>query len=175
MTPDEYQKKLENELVREFLNNFYEKAGYYPIVIINEKANIDQSKTMSLIELEGYFERYLPVIYGKKQRLGTKNRSRPLPELRFIFCQIARSMRYNLKEIGQHLGGRDHSTVLHGLTAFRNLYETDEKFKDLYHKIINNIKQNYESSVMDYIDQTQNQPQPNLFFGLLQRKDSTKQ
>ena len=167
MIPKEYQKKMENELVNKFLKTFHEKVGYYPIIIINEKANIDQSKTMSLIELEGYFEQYLPTIYGKKQRLGAKSRSRPLVELRFVFCQIARSMQYNLKEIGQHLGGRDHTTVLHGLTTFKNLYETDERFKELYHNIINNIKKYYESSAMDYLDQTQDKPQSNIFFRLL--------
>ena len=174
MTPDEYQKKVETDIVKNFLKTFYEKVGYYPIVIINEKSGVDESKTISLLELETYFEPYLPIIYGKKQKLGSKSRSRPLPELRFIFCHIARAMRYSLKQIGQHLGGRDHTTVIHGLTTFNNLYQTDDRFKELYHKIINNIKNKYESSVMDYIDKAQDKSQSNIFFGLLQRENTTQ-
>lgn len=174
MTSKTYQEKVEKQLVKDFLNTFYEKVGYYPIVIVNNKEKNDKYKTMSLIELETYFDPYLPTIYGKKQKLGTTNRSRPLPELRFIFCHIARSMRYTLKEIGQYLNGRDHSTVMHGLTAFENLYQTDERFKTLYYQIINTIKSKYESSVMDYLDQTQNKSQSDIFSGLLSREDTTQ-
>jgi hypothetical protein len=172
MTSEQYKKKVENDLVRDFLNTFYEKVGYYPIVIINKKQNCDESKMMSFIELESYFEPYLPTIYGKRQSLSTKNRFRSITELRFIFCHIARSMNYTLKQIGQHLGNRDHTTVIHGLTAFKNLYETDERFKQLYHKIINAIKNKYESSIMDHTYQTQNQSQPDIFSGLLSREDT---
>jgi hypothetical protein len=171
MSPEEYQKKVENQLVKEFLQTFYEKVGYYPVVIIKEKSNIDNTKTLTLDELASYFTPFLPTIYGRKHALGSHSRSRPLPELRFIFCHIARSMRYNLKEIGQYLGGRDHTTVLHGLATFKNLYETDEIFKKRYHDIINAIKKEYESSIVDYINQTQDKPQSNLFLGLLQGKD----
>jgi hypothetical protein len=168
MSTEEDQKKLEKRLVKEFLQTFHEQIGYYPVVIIKEKANVDKSKTLTLSQLESYFTPYLPVIYGKKQELSSSSRFRSLTELRFIFCQIARSMRYSLKEIGQYLGGRDHTTVLHGLTTFKNLYETEEIFKKRYHDIINDIKKEHESSTMDYINQTQDKPQSNLFLGLLQ-------
>ena len=174
MTPPEYQKKLENELVRDFLKTFYEKIGYYPIVITDEKPNINRPKTISLQELEKHFDPFLPTIYGKKHKLGSKNRSRPLPELRYIFAQIARSMHYSLKEIGHQLGKRDHTTILHGLSTFKSLYETDERFKQKYHDIINHIIRNYEPSTVDYINQAQDQPQSNLFLGLLQGKNTTK-
>jgi hypothetical protein len=166
MTSD-YQKKVENDLVKEFLTSFHEKIGYYPVVIMNEKSNINHSKTISLEELEKYFEPYLPTIYGKKQNLASRNRHRPLTELRFIFSQLARSLRYSLKEIAIHLGKRDHSTIVHALSAFKNFYETDEIFKKRYHQIVNDIKKNYEPSTLEYIDQTQDQSQSNLFFGLL--------
>lgn len=152
MDTAEYKKKVEHELIKEFLDKFYDKVGYYPTVITNskEKAGI---KILSLNELETYFEPFIPSYYGKKPTLSTKNRARTLVELRFTFFFIARQMKYTLSEIGQHLGKRDHTTVIHGLRTFRNLYETDVKFKSRYTIIINNIKQNYEPSTMEYLNQ----------------------
>lgn len=173
MTTTEYKKKIEDELVKNFLNEFYEKVGYYPTVIINRQVKTKGSKLLTLSELETYFEPYLPTIFGKKMKLTAKSRSRPLPELRFIFFFIARTLRYGLLEIGQHVGKRDHTTVIHGLTTFKNLYETDDGFRNRYYDIINAIKKDYESSTLDYLDKTQDQPQPNLFFGLLQGENPT--
>jgi len=171
MNTKDYKKKMENELVKTFIDNFYEKVGYYPTVIIDRNVKTSDDKVLTLSKLETYFERHLPTIYEKKIMLSAKNRSRPLPELRFIFFFIARSMKYNLIEIGKYLGKRDHTTVIHGINTFRNLYETDERFKNKYYDIINDIKQDYESPIMDKLDKTENQPQSNLFFGLLQRKN----
>jgi hypothetical protein len=53
------------------------------------------------------------------------------------------------------------------------LYETDDRFRNRYYDIINAIKKDYESSTMDYLDKAQDQPQSNLFFGLLQGEDPT--
>jgi hypothetical protein len=174
MTCPEYQKKLENELVKEFLKTFYEKIGYYPIVITDQKPNINTPKSISLQELEKHFDPFLPIIYGKKHKLSSKNRSRSLCELRYIFSQLARSMHYRLSEIGTHLGKRDHTTIMNGLTMFKSLYETDERFKQKYHEIINHIIKNYEPSTVDYINQAQDQPQSNLFLGLLQGENTAK-
>jgi len=62
-------------------------------------------------------------------------------------------MRYNLKQLGIYMGGRDHTTVIHGINTFRNLYETDPLFKDKYYLIINQIKKDYEPSTLGTIDQ----------------------
>ena len=36
---------------------------------------------------------------------------------------------HSLKSIGFHFGGRDHSTVIHGVQAVNDMMETDSKFK----------------------------------------------
>jgi chromosomal replication initiator protein len=153
MSLKKYQKEQENALIDEFLQTFHEKMGYYPTVIINQKKNIDRSKTLTLAKIEEYFESYLPVIFDKKAGLSSIIRRRPLPELRFMFSYIARSMRYSLKQIGEHLGGRDHTTIIHGLNTFKDLYETDDKFKEIYYNIINKIKEDHEPSTMEYLTQ----------------------
>ena len=169
MTSNENELEIEDELVKDFLKTFYKKLGYYPIVVTkNKRTQETPPKALSLEELESYFEPHLPTIYGKKQELKTRCRYRPLPELRFIFSQIARTMRYNLREIGTYLGGRDHTTIVHGLQTFRNLYETDERFKERYHQIVNEIRKRHESSIVDNPDQEQDQSKSDLLFRLLQ-------
>lgn len=152
----QYKQKLEQGLIKEFMEKFYEKVGYYPMVVTDVKHQ-EGIKILTLSELEKYFTPYTPKVFGKKVILSSKNRSRPLVELRFIFFFIARQMRYGLLEIGQHLGKRDHTTVLHGLKTFKNLYETDIQFKAKYHKIINQIKLDYEPSAVDYLNQMESE------------------
>lgn len=156
MDTADYKKKVEQRLVKEFLDKFYEKVGYYPTVITNTN---DEGgvKILNLNELEKYFEPFMPTIFGKKAALSNKDRVRPLVELRFIFFFIARQMKYTLLEIGQHVGKRDHTTILHGLTMFKNLYETDVKFKCIYDTIIKNIKKDYEPSTMEYLNQMESE------------------
>jgi chromosomal replication initiator protein len=153
MTILDYRRKTEQKLIKEFLDTFYEKVGYYPTVVTNTNIETKDGLTiLSLNELEEYFEPLLPTIYQKKTSLNSKDRSRSLVELRFIFFFIARTMRYNLKDIGRYCGGRDHTTVIHGLRTFKNLYETDENFRNRYYFIINNIKKAYEPQTLEHFD-----------------------
>lgn len=161
MDTADYKKKLEHQLIKEFLDKFYEKVGYYPTVVTNRDKE-EGIKILTLNQLESYFQSFMPSVFGKKVALSSKNRIRPLVELRFMFFFIARQMKYTLLEIGQHLGKRDHTTVLHGLKTFRNLYETDVRFKSTYDKIINNIKRDYEPSAMEYLNQMEFESESNI-------------
>ena len=143
---------LERNLIKEFLDKFYDQVGYYPTVL-TKRENRDEFKILTLRELEDYFNPFLPRLYGKILNLGNTTRIRPLVELRFIFFFIARQMRYTFLEIAQYIGKKDHSTVIHGVAIFRNLYETDILFRQKYQAIINIIKSNYESSTVEHLDQ----------------------
>ena len=143
---------LERSLIKEFLNKFHDELGYYPTVL-TKKENRDEFKILTLNELEAYFNPFLPKLYGKTLHLSSTTRIRPIVELRFIFFFIARQMRYTFFEIAQYIGKRDHSTVIHGVTMFRNLYQTDYMFRQKYEAIINIIKSNYESSTVEHLDQ----------------------
>jgi hypothetical protein len=168
MNPAEYKKKIENELINEFLIKFYEKVGYYPTVVTNNRITDDGVIVLTLPELEKFFVPYLPSLFGKKLFLGSKSRNRSLVELRCIFFFIGRTMRYSLKTLGTYLGGRDHTTVIHNITTFSNLYDTDAKFREKYYIIINQIKKDYESSTMDNTDQASDKSKSDLLFRLLQ-------
>jgi len=74
-----------------------------------------------------------------KDVLG-KCRKTPLAEARFlIFHLLFKRTELTLKAIGEKVGGRDHSTVIHGLRAFQNRLDTEPRFKNLVDKIESKI------------------------------------
>jgi hypothetical protein len=64
-------------------------------------------------------------------------RKRELVVARQMFCYIAKFNMPNitLKEIGSFLGGRDHSTVIHGIRTAGDLIETNKQFRKEYEKL----------------------------------------
>jgi hypothetical protein len=149
------KKKVEHELIKKFMDNFHKKMGYYPTVVTRENKieNRDGLKILTFDELKDCFEPFMPTYFGKRLTLFSKCRIRTLVELRFIYFFIARCMRYNLSDIGLYFNKMHHTSIIHGITTFRSLYETNENFKKKYHEIINHIKEKHESPVVDYIDQ----------------------
>lgn len=158
-----YASILEKKLIDEFKAKFREKIGYQPIVLT--KVTVDDEHSIPLMPLDqlaDYFTPFLPTQNGRVLPLFAKSRKRELVELRMIFCTLARSMKYTLVSIGEYIGGRDHTTVLHAVSTFNNLVETNEAFRDQYMKILTYIKQSYESSTLDQPDQVQPESEPAL-------------
>jgi hypothetical protein len=160
MDSKSYAAKLEKKLITEFKSTFFNKLGYYPTVITqiytSENAEIP---IMSLEMLEHCLEPFMPVYFDKRTYLQSKSRNRPLVELRNIFCLLARQMGYSLTVIGKFLK-KDHTTVIHAITACKNLLETCEPFQHKYTSILKTLKSNYEPPIMDNIDQVQCEPEP---------------
>lgn len=161
----EDSKKIENELIKEFTDVFYEKLGYYPRVITKAKINIKNS--IDLSELEKYFQPFIDTLVGKGIALSSKNKTRRLSELRFMFFHIAKKYKYTLTEIGQFCGKRDHTTIIHGLKMFQILFKADCIFNKTYSEILNKIKENYELSTMENSNQVENKSESALFSKLL--------
>ena len=62
--------------------------------------------------------------------LQSKKRSQSIALPRQVCMYLARSItRHSLEEIGGHLGGRDHSTVVHACTKIEQLYKADADFR----------------------------------------------
>jgi hypothetical protein len=160
MDSKSYAAMLEKKLITEFKSVFYNKLGYYPTVITqmytSENAEIP---IMSLEMLEDNLKPFMPVFFDKPTCLQSRSRNRPLVELRNIFCLLARQMGYSLTVIGKFLG-KDHTTVIHAITACKNLLETCEPFQHKYTSILKTLKSNYESSTLDDTDQVQCEPEP---------------
>lgn len=145
------QNEIERTLIHDFMENYRKEMGYYPTVITRESVieNKEGIKLLSLNELSNYFDDFLPKLYNKVLPLNSKSRNRYIVETRFMFCYIARSMKFTLSDIGRFLN-RDHTTVMHALSTFNNLYQTDEMFREKYNNIVNHIKQKqHESQSLD--------------------------
>jgi len=62
--------------------------------------------------------------------LQSKNRSQSIALPRQICMYLARRMtKHSLEEIGGHLGGRDHTTVMHAFNKIENLSTSDDRTK----------------------------------------------
>ena len=163
MDSKSYALQLEKKLIQQFRETFYEKIGYYPMVVTQVQVDSAYSlPIMNLPSLQQMFEPFLPSRYEKKLSLKSKCRYRELVELRNIYCFLGRTMGYSLASIGESLGNRDHTTVIHNVSCFKNLMETDDTFRQKYIKILTYIKQQYESSIMEESDQVQCEPEPAL-------------
>jgi chromosomal replication initiator protein len=74
--------------------------------------------------------------------LQSKKRSQSIAEPRQICMYLARSLtRHSLGEIGGHLGGRDHTTVMHACGKITQAKETDPKMNALLDELTRKINQ----------------------------------
>jgi chromosomal replication initiator protein len=76
--------------------------------------------------------------------LQSKKRSQSIALPRQICMYLARKLtRHSLEEIGGHLGGRDHTTVLHAFGKIDRLNHTDPETRSRLAELTESITQNY--------------------------------
>ena len=69
-----------------------------------------------------------------------KNNKREVSDARHMYCAIMKiDFRYTYESIGDLLNGRDHSTVMHSVSTFRDRSKYEEGYKDQYEKILEKI------------------------------------
>jgi chromosomal replication initiator protein len=70
--------------------------------------------------------------YGlTKEEIISRSRKRECVESRHLIAYIIkRKTRFSLKNIGERLGGRDHTTIIHSVRTFEDLFETDSVFRE---------------------------------------------
>ena len=74
--------------------------------------------------------------------LQSKKRSASIALPRQVCMYLGRIMtRHSLEEIGGHLGGRDHSTVLHACSKVEQMYKGDAQFRDRIDRLTAGITQ----------------------------------
>ena len=65
------------------------------------------------------------------EKLSQKTRKREIVQARQISMYLAKSFTKNsLKTIGDHFGGRDHTTVIHSCQTVKDLMDTDSMFRE---------------------------------------------
>lgn len=71
-------------------------------------------------------------------------RKREFTDARHIFCAVVR-LKYNttLKEIGEFLNNRDHTSIRHGIIKFRERYHHEENYRKICNSIFNLLNINY--------------------------------
>jgi len=74
--------------------------------------------------------------------IQSKKRSQSIALPRQVCMYLARNLtRHSLEEIGGHLGGRDHSTVVHACTKIEQMYKAEPDFRDSVDHLTNRIGQ----------------------------------
>ena len=72
--------------------------------------------------------------------LQSKKRSQSITEPRQICMYLARNLtKHSLEEIGGHLGGRDHTTVMHACNKISQIQNDDPKMKSLLEELTKQI------------------------------------
>lgn len=76
----------------------------------------------------------------KVSDIANKTRKREVINGRFIFCGIMKEhFGYSLKKIGEFVGGRDHTTVIHSIEKYNDRYQTEEHYRMMVNNIYNKI------------------------------------
>ena len=95
------------------------------------------SKEVTIDAIQKMVCEYYSVTYDNLQ---AKTRKREIVQARQISMFLAKQYTKNsLKTIGDHFGGRDHTTVIHSCQTVKNLMDTDtlirEQVKELQQKV----------------------------------------
>jgi chromosomal replication initiator protein len=86
------------------------------------------SKEITIDNIQKMVCEYFDVPY---ERLQQKTRKREIVQARQITMYLAKAFTKNsLKTIGEHFGGRDHTTVIHSCQTVKDLMDTDSVFKE---------------------------------------------
>lgn len=115
------KREIDMELAKKVLRNFVKSS----------------SKEITIDTIQKMVCDYFDVPYDK---LLQKTRKREIVQARQITMFLAKAFTKNsLKTIGEHFGGRDHTTVIHSCQTVKDLMDTDTLFKEsvleLQHKV----------------------------------------
>jgi chromosomal replication initiator protein len=74
------------------------------------------------------------------EQLVSRCRERDIVDARKITCKVLKTkFNYSLKSIGDFIGGRDHTTVIHSITEFDSLYNNNDAFKAKADRILDKV------------------------------------
>jgi chromosomal replication initiator protein len=106
------KREIDLELAKKVLRNFIKSS----------------SKEITIDTIQKMVCDYFDVPYEK---LLQKTRKREIVQARQITMFLAKAFTKNsLKTIGEHFGGRDHTTVIHSCQTVKDLMDTDTLFKE---------------------------------------------
>lgn len=145
---------MEKELINYFNERQYENFAGTDVARIIKDMSRPRRKTLGMTFMGTDDRRELlriinavEIVTGMNfDDFNVKSRTQQHVEARFLFMHFVYTrMKLTLKMIGELMGGRDHSTVIHGLQAVYDWIE-NKKFYTRENKIINDITRHLESS-----------------------------
>lgn len=87
--------------------------------------------------------------------MQSKTRTQKLVFARAICCRMFRDFTaMSLKEIGLELGGRDHTTVLHGLEIYEQMYVQSTSFRVMAEECTKRIKIHFLNQELNNLQNT---------------------
>lgn len=116
------RKKIDQQLIREVIERYVSEMSH--------GVSIEGIKSMVANEFGIDIE-----------KLNGKTRKREVVIARQLSMYLAKNFTgKSLKSIGEHFGGKDHSTVIYSCKAIQDLIETDIRFADKVEQIENNLR-----------------------------------
>ena len=58
---------------------------------------------------------------------------------KYAFTADRRTLSYSLKKIGEFVGGRDHTTIIHSIREYKNRYQNEEHYRMIVNNVYNKI------------------------------------
>lgn len=81
-----------------------------------------------------------------KEEIVSRSRKRIYVESRQVISYVLkRKYKITLASIGEYMGGRDHTSIIHYLQTFSNIYETDSRYRNKCKNILTNVGLNPEN------------------------------
>lgn len=75
-----------------------------------------------------------------KDEIVSKSRKRIYVEPRQVISYILKTKyKITLDSIGKHVGGRDHTSVMHYIESFTSIYKTDSRYRNKCKNILINV------------------------------------
>jgi chromosomal replication initiator protein len=145
---------MEKELIKYFKERPYNNFAGNDVATIISKMCEPKRKSLDLKHLSNEdINSIIRIVEAVEHVTGmhfdvfnTPNRREEYVAARFLFMYLVRyDMKLNLKEIGRILGGRDHSTVIHGLNVAES-WITNPLFYKRENKLINDTTRHLERS-----------------------------
>jgi chromosomal replication initiator protein len=116
------KREIDIDLARKVLRNFIRTS----------------SKEMTIEAIQKMVCEYFDVPYN---RVLQKTRKREIVQARQITMYLSKAFTKNsLKTIGEHFGGRDHTTVIHSCQTVKDLMDTDTLFRENVNELTQKVQ-----------------------------------
>jgi len=72
--------------------------------------------------------------------IESRSRKKEIVNARYVyFATLKIKFDFSLTEIGKHTSNRDHTTVIHGLSTFRDRFGTEDAYRKIVNRIFNQL------------------------------------